>query len=134
MLDMPYFPIVNSQCAPKDIVILMTNLFHIYDRLIDLHECYKVLSIMDCYFIIAGVPKFVPDHADKILNLALGLVMEAKQIMVPQLNVPVLVSLKSKSHSLKLFLLLFAAKSCSTYGPSCGRNIREDKNPLWRHG
>lgn len=93
MLDMPYFSIINSQCPPKDIVKLMTNLFHLYDRLIDLHDCYKVLSIMDCYFIIAGVPKICHDHADKILNIALGLMMEAKQNLVPQLNLPVLVSL-----------------------------------------
>uniref|UniRef100_A0AC34FTA4 Guanylate cyclase n=1 Tax=Panagrolaimus sp. ES5 TaxID=591445 RepID=A0AC34FTA4_9BILA len=90
MLDMPYFSIINSQCAPKDIVILMTNLFHIYDHLIDLHDCYKVLSIMDCYFIIAGVPKICIDHADKILNLALGLMLEAKRIVVPKLDLPVM--------------------------------------------
>ncbi|KAE9549457.1 hypothetical protein FO519_007332 [Halicephalobus sp. NKZ332] len=90
MIDIPHFSIINSQCDPKDIVKLMSDLFHIYDRLIDFHKCYKVLSIMDCYFIIGGVPRPVPDHADRILNLALGLVMEAKQLIVPKLNLPIL--------------------------------------------
>uniref|UniRef100_A0AC35EVR4 Guanylate cyclase domain-containing protein n=1 Tax=Panagrolaimus sp. PS1159 TaxID=55785 RepID=A0AC35EVR4_9BILA len=45
---------------------------------------------MDCYFIISGVPKICVDHADKILNLALGLMFEAKQVNVPQLNLPVM--------------------------------------------
>uniref|UniRef100_A0AC34Q5T6 Guanylate cyclase n=1 Tax=Panagrolaimus sp. JU765 TaxID=591449 RepID=A0AC34Q5T6_9BILA len=91
MVDIPHFPIINSQCEPKDIITLMSNLFCIYDRLIDIHGCYKVLSIMDCYFVISGVPKPVADHTDRILNLALGFMMEAKQLIVPKLNLPVLV-------------------------------------------
>ena len=111
MVDIPYFPIINSQCAPKDIVKLMSDLFHIYDKLIDFHKCYKVLSIMDCYFIIAGVPKHVPDHTDRILNLALGLVMEAKQIIVPKLNLPVLVIFASYLHVIEIN---FSFESLST--------------------
>lgn len=93
MVDIPHFPIINSQCEPKDVITLMSNLFCIYDKLIDFHGCYKVLSIMDCYFVIAGVPKPVSDHTDRILNLALGFMMEAKQLVVPKLNLPILVIL-----------------------------------------
>lgn len=32
------------------------------------------------------------ENADQILNLALGMIFEAKQVIVPRLNLPVLVS------------------------------------------
>ncbi|KAH7680159.1 Protein GCY-37, partial [Aphelenchoides avenae] len=88
--DMPNFALINSQCEPKDIVQLMSDIFHRYDRLIDLHGCYKVLSLMDSYFIISGVPNPTVDHADRIMNLAIGMIMEAKQITVPKLDLPVM--------------------------------------------
>lgn len=35
--DMPNFSLINSQCQPKEIVQLMSDIFHRYDRLIDTH-------------------------------------------------------------------------------------------------
>lgn len=46
---------------------------------------------MDSYFIISGVPNKQVDHTNRMFNLALGMMMEAKQLIVPKLNLPVLV-------------------------------------------
>lgn len=46
---------------------------------------------MDSYFVISGVPTPTVDHADRILNLAIGMLMEAKQITVPKLGLPIMV-------------------------------------------
>lgn len=130
MVDIPHFPIINSQCEPKDIITLMSNLFCIYDRLIDIHGCYKVLSIMDCYFVISGVPKPVADHTDRILNLALGFMMEAKQLIVPKLNLPVLVN------NPFLFLdysLILGSHHCSQWSCCCGCTWK-NQDPIWSHG
>lgn len=47
---------------------------------------------MDAYFVLGGVPTPTPDHTARILNLALGMAMEAKQIVVAKLKHPILVS------------------------------------------
>lgn len=46
---------------------------------------------MDSYFVISGVPNATVDHADRIMNLSLGMIIETKQITVPKLDLPVMV-------------------------------------------
>uniref|UniRef100_A0A914CEP0 Guanylate cyclase domain-containing protein n=1 Tax=Acrobeloides nanus TaxID=290746 RepID=A0A914CEP0_9BILA len=83
-----FFEVILNNCNAKEIFTLVTNLFYVYDRLIDLHKCHKVASIKDAYFVVAGI-KDKSDHASRILNLAIGFLHESKQIIIPQINMPV---------------------------------------------
>src|SRR4051794_26748660 len=81
-------------------VALITELSHRYDNLIAAHDCYKVLSLMDSYFVIAGVPTFQANHAELILNLALGMMAEAKAVRIPKLhNLPLMLQVGIHSGS-----------------------------------
>ncbi|TMS37820.1 hypothetical protein L596_004674 [Steinernema carpocapsae] len=91
------FDVISLQCQPTEIISVMTDLFHRYDKLIDRHQCYKVLSIMDSYFVIDGAPVPCEDHAEKIMNLALCMLMETKQVRVPNLGLPLM--LKAGIHT-----------------------------------
>lgn len=91
MCDLPHFPIIVANCAAQDVIHLIADIFTRYDRLVALHGCYKVVSMMDSYFVIGGVPVPSTDHAARVLNLAMGFLMEAKQIKVPTLNLSVMV-------------------------------------------
>uniref|UniRef100_A0A1I8AKP9 guanylate cyclase n=1 Tax=Steinernema glaseri TaxID=37863 RepID=A0A1I8AKP9_9BILA len=91
------FDIITMQCQPKEIFAIMNDLFRRYDSLIDRLQCYKVLSIMDSYFIVAGAPKPCDNHAEKIMNLALCLLVETKQVKVPNMNLPLM--LKAGIHT-----------------------------------
>lgn len=42
---MPNFALINSQCEPRDIVQLMSDIFHRYDRLIDIHGVGSFVGI-----------------------------------------------------------------------------------------
>lgn len=44
---------------------------------------------MDSYYVICGAPIQIADHADRILNLAIGFLSESNQILVPNLNLPI---------------------------------------------
>ncbi|CAJ0931045.1 unnamed protein product, partial [Mesorhabditis belari] len=87
--DMADFLTINVHCKPCQIIELVTLLSHRFDRLIEIHKCYKVLSLMDAYLVVCGVPTSCERYCEKILNLALGMLIEAKQVLVPELNLPV---------------------------------------------
>uniref|UniRef100_A0A1I7YLM0 guanylate cyclase n=1 Tax=Steinernema glaseri TaxID=37863 RepID=A0A1I7YLM0_9BILA len=91
------FDIITVQCEAVDIITMMTDLFHRYDRIIEQQQCYKVLSIVDSYFIIDGAPIPSDMHAEKIMNVALAMLMETKQVKVPIVNLPLM--LKAGIHT-----------------------------------
>ncbi|CAD5226584.1 unnamed protein product [Bursaphelenchus xylophilus] len=89
--DLPYFDLIIKRLGPKELVDLVNEVFHTYEALIDLHGCVKVLSMMDSYFMVSGVPVPQSDHVDRILNLALGMMHDVKKIIVPRFGQPVLI-------------------------------------------
>ncbi|PAV56305.1 hypothetical protein WR25_15723 [Diploscapter pachys] len=84
--DIPDFYTINANCAPHEIVGVVTDLFHRFDNIIAMHKGYKVLSLMDSYLIVGGVPNANQYHCEDTLNLALGLVYEARQVIVPNVQ------------------------------------------------
>lgn len=44
---------------------------------------------MDSYLIVGGVPNANQYHCEDTLNLALGLVYEARQVIVPNIQQPI---------------------------------------------
>ncbi|ULT97859.1 hypothetical protein L3Y34_005594 [Caenorhabditis briggsae] len=84
--DIPDFFTISVNCSPKEIITLVTDLFHRFDRIIEKHKGYKVLSLMDSYLIVGGVPNANQYHCEDSLNLALGLLFEARQVEVPKLG------------------------------------------------
>jgi hypothetical protein len=90
--NVAFFDVILNNCIAKEVFHLVTDLFKIFDRLVDLHKCYKVASMMESYFIISNVPTKDEGHAARILNLAIGFLMESKKIIVPTLNIPIMVN------------------------------------------
>ncbi|CAI5448932.1 unnamed protein product [Caenorhabditis angaria] len=84
--DIPDFFTISVNCSPTQIIDVVTDLFHRFDRIIEKHKGYKVLSLMDSYLIVGGVPNANQYHCEDSLNLALGLLYEAKQVKVPKLE------------------------------------------------
>uniref|UniRef100_A0A8R1DF08 Guanylate cyclase domain-containing protein n=1 Tax=Caenorhabditis japonica TaxID=281687 RepID=A0A8R1DF08_CAEJA len=84
--DIPDFFTISVNCTPKQIIEVVTDLFHRFDRIIEKHKGYKVLSLMDSYLIVGGVPNANQYHCEDSLNLALGLLFEARQVVVPKLE------------------------------------------------
>ncbi|CAD6196741.1 unnamed protein product [Caenorhabditis auriculariae] len=87
--DLPDFFTISVNCTPNEIIEVIANLFHRFDRLIDKHKGYKVLSLMDSYLIVGGVPNANQYHCEDSLNLSLGLLFEGRKVIVPKLNQPV---------------------------------------------
>ena len=88
-----FFEVILNNCNAKEVFSLITALFCEYDRLIDLHGCHKIGSIRDWYYVVSGIQENEKFHAAKILNLAIAMLFETKKILVPQINIPVVVSI-----------------------------------------
>uniref|UniRef100_A0A183C9R1 guanylate cyclase n=1 Tax=Globodera pallida TaxID=36090 RepID=A0A183C9R1_GLOPA len=76
--DIVTFTNICSYCTPYDVINLLNDLYQRFDRIVGLHDVYKVETIGDAYMIVGGVPKECRNHAEKILNVAIGLLMESR--------------------------------------------------------
>uniref|UniRef100_A0A914MGV4 guanylate cyclase n=3 Tax=Meloidogyne incognita group TaxID=654580 RepID=A0A914MGV4_MELIC len=81
--DVPAFQSIVPFCQPKGIVRILNDLFTKFDRLVTLHDVYKVETVGDSYMTVGGVPESVSDHCERICHLALGMIWEARGVMDP---------------------------------------------------
>lgn len=80
-----------ANCEAKEVFQTITDLFKIFDHLVELHDCVKVVSGTKSYLVVSGVPEKTKDHASKILDLAIAFLMESKNVAVQTLGIPVMV-------------------------------------------
>ncbi|KAI1725167.1 heme NO binding associated domain-containing protein [Ditylenchus destructor] len=89
--DMPYYSLVSMQSSPQEIVSLISRLFQRFDRLVDMYNCYKMRLPTEHYFAVSGIPEDATiNPAEVTFNLAIGMTAEARHVLVPKLNLPVL--------------------------------------------
>ncbi|VDM25981.1 unnamed protein product [Toxocara canis] len=84
--DIVTFTNICAQCTPYDVVTLLNDLYLRFDRLVGLHDVYKVETIGDAYMIVGGVPNKCANHAERVLNVSIGTIMESKSVMSPITN------------------------------------------------
>jgi class 3 adenylate cyclase len=62
-----------TRMAPEDLVNGLNQIFSTLDRLTHEHQCEKIKTIGDAYLAVSGVPNATPDHAERIIKLALAI-------------------------------------------------------------
>jgi len=87
--DIVTFTNICALCTPYDVVNLLNDLYLRFDRLVGLHDVYKVETIGDAYMIVGGVPKECANHAEKVLNVSIGMLMESKYVLSPITHQPI---------------------------------------------
>uniref|UniRef100_A0A914CTQ0 Guanylate cyclase domain-containing protein n=1 Tax=Acrobeloides nanus TaxID=290746 RepID=A0A914CTQ0_9BILA len=53
------------------------------------HNIYKVETIGDAYMIVGGVPKECANHAERVLNASIAMLMESKFVLSPITKQPI---------------------------------------------
>uniref|UniRef100_A0AC35FRL0 Guanylate cyclase n=1 Tax=Panagrolaimus sp. PS1159 TaxID=55785 RepID=A0AC35FRL0_9BILA len=81
--DIVTFTNICALCTPYDVVNLLNDLYLRFDRMIGLNDVYKVETIGDAYVIVGGVPQQCNNHAERVLNVAIGMLMESKCVLSP---------------------------------------------------
>uniref|UniRef100_A0A915CU54 guanylate cyclase n=1 Tax=Ditylenchus dipsaci TaxID=166011 RepID=A0A915CU54_9BILA len=72
-----------------NVVHMLNDLYLRFDRLVGLHDVYKVETIGDAYMIVGGVPKVVTNHAENVLNMSIAMLMESKLVLSPITSQPI---------------------------------------------
>ncbi|KJH48950.1 heme NO binding associated [Dictyocaulus viviparus] len=81
--DVPNFHSILSHSHPKDVVQMLNDLFHRFDRLVAMHKVYKVETVCDSYMTVGGIPDQVNEHAERICHVAIGMLWEARLVSEP---------------------------------------------------
>ncbi|KAH9373190.1 hypothetical protein HPB48_004935 [Haemaphysalis longicornis] len=87
--DIVGFTNMCGSCAPMDIVRLLNKLYLQFDNLSNIHGVYKVETIGDAYVVVAGVPDFVEDHADRLVAMGLDMITATKSVANPVNGEPI---------------------------------------------
>ncbi|CAD6186362.1 unnamed protein product [Caenorhabditis auriculariae] len=87
--DIVTFTNICALCTPYDVVTLLNDLYLRFDRLVGLHDAYKVETIGDAYMIVGGVPEHCDNHAERVLNISIGMLMESKLVLSPITHKPI---------------------------------------------
>ncbi|HEY1015969.1 MAG TPA: adenylate/guanylate cyclase domain-containing protein, partial [Herpetosiphonaceae bacterium] len=69
--DIVDFTALSAQAAPEDVVMMLNEVFSLFDRLAEKHGLEKIKTIGDAYMAVAGLPIPRPDHAEAIAEMAL---------------------------------------------------------------
>uniref|UniRef100_A0AC35UGA1 Guanylate cyclase n=1 Tax=Rhabditophanes sp. KR3021 TaxID=114890 RepID=A0AC35UGA1_9BILA len=81
--DIVTFTQICSMCSPYDVVNLLNDMYLRFDNLVTLSEIYKLETIGDAFVVVAGAPMAVPNHAERVLNCAIGMLMESRNVKNP---------------------------------------------------
>eukprot|EP01137_Pigoraptor_chileana_P032698 Opistho-2@22501 len=78
-MDICGFTQMSSGMSAQDVVSLLNGLFRRFDSLVISCKVEKICTIGDAYIAASGAPDFVPDHADRIMSLAIGMLTVVSQ-------------------------------------------------------
>ncbi|XP_060074329.1 soluble guanylate cyclase 89Db-like [Ylistrum balloti] len=78
------FDLICTRGTPLQIVQCINNIFIVFDNIVDKHGCFKVETLGDAVYMVAGgVPDRHPNHAHQVAGLALDLLRLSKELKDP---------------------------------------------------
>ncbi|OQV12013.1 Soluble guanylate cyclase 88E [Hypsibius exemplaris] len=81
--DVVGFTMICSRISPLQVVNMLNSMYSKFDHLCALHETYKVETIGDAYVVVSGAPEEVDDHAERIADMALGMIDTMQALVDP---------------------------------------------------
>ena len=72
-LDIVNFTKMSSDMAANKIVSILNEVFCLFDNLTEKYGLEKIKTIGDAYMVVAGIPDPVPDHARRIIRMAVDM-------------------------------------------------------------
>lgn len=69
--DIVGFTKLSAQISPTELVILLNEIFSLFDSLAEQHGLEKIKTIGDAYMVVGGLPVSRPDHAEAVAGMAL---------------------------------------------------------------
>ncbi|XP_053720839.1 adenylate cyclase type 7 isoform X1 [Synchiropus splendidus] len=78
--DIVGFTQLASECSPKELVIMLNELFGKFDQIAKENECMRIKILGDCYYCVSGLPVSLPKHAKNCVKMGLDMCEAIKQV------------------------------------------------------
>ncbi|KAJ3338020.1 hypothetical protein HDU93_010086 [Gonapodya sp. JEL0774] len=76
--DIASFTVLSSRTEPKDMIKMLERLWQQYDAIARKWGIYKIETIGDAFFGVAGCPTETPDHAERAVQFSLDIMAMIK--------------------------------------------------------
>ena len=84
--DIKGFTQIATTASPMGIVILLNQLYILFDNILLKYDVYKVATIGDAYIVVSGLPERNGDrHAGEVASMALEMMDSIKDFEIPHL-------------------------------------------------
>ncbi|XP_009979807.1 PREDICTED: adenylate cyclase type 7 [Tauraco erythrolophus] len=77
--DIVGFTRLASDCSPKELVVMLNELFGKFDQIAKENECMRIKILGDCYYCVSGLPVSLPVHARNCVKMGLDMCEAIKQ-------------------------------------------------------
>ncbi|XP_071065273.1 adenylate cyclase type 7 isoform X2 [Dasypus novemcinctus] len=78
--DIVGFTRLASDCSPKELVVMLNELFGKFDQIAKANECMRIKILGDCYYCVSGLPVSLPTHARNCVKMGLDICEAIKQV------------------------------------------------------
>ncbi|XP_032086650.1 adenylate cyclase type 7 [Thamnophis elegans] len=78
--DIVGFTRLASDCSPKELVVMLNELFGKFDQIAKENECMRIKILGDCYYCVSGLPVSLPIHAKNCVKMGLDMCEAIKQV------------------------------------------------------
>ncbi|XP_021088113.2 adenylate cyclase type 7 isoform X2 [Mesocricetus auratus] len=78
--DIVGFTRLASDCSPKELVVVLNELFGKFDQIAKANECMRIKILGDCYYCVSGLPVSLPTHAHNCVKMGLDICEAIKQV------------------------------------------------------
>ena len=88
--DLSGFTQISSTLSAQKLVLLLNNIFSIFDELLEKHSIEKIKTIGDNYMLAGGLPEPSPNHAVSVAEMALDMLEAISKLddeTVPSLHI-----------------------------------------------
>lgn len=72
--DIVGFTKMSHGKRPEEVVSMLHEIFGSFDDVCTAFQLEKIKTIGDCYFLASGIPKYDPEHADKVVKGGLAMI------------------------------------------------------------
>lgn len=72
--DFVSFTSISATLPPQALIERLSAFFTDFDSLVEANGCERIKTIGDAYLAVCGLPQAHPDHAERLLKVALGMI------------------------------------------------------------
>jgi class 3 adenylate cyclase len=89
--DMVGFTPLAARMAPREVIAFLSEMFTVFDELVSDRGLEKIKTIGDSYMVAGGLPEPLAEHADRVVDLGVAMLLAAGRLTahIPEVSIRV---------------------------------------------